>query len=284
MAEQPVYETTMDPEQESPAAPEAAAASTRKVTLDDILDIADLPPSLRGQPLSRLIADRNAAWNKVQEIGYEKNSYKAKAETFEKVLERVAPNKGEEREAPTPKPSEVLRARGLTPADDAFTDATVQLAEERMLPKFQTEINKTRQELADFKTDALNEKRRSAYWTAKPADVSAEQWQRDADLLAFIVVDQKLEDTNPQSYAIAHQRLQERMGQPSQQATTPTLAPPLPVGNARTAAVVPDAQPKLRLSQHTKGAFDRVAQIFGTDTDAIMKLVNDDPKTRRAFE
>lgn len=269
--------------------PEVAPAQekARFSNLDEvILDDPRMPVSLRGRTAAELFADRTNGWQQAQHNGYERNSFKTQAETYQRALEIAARERGI---APAPEPQAPTRKRvdATTVYSDpeAFQNGTIEEAEARIIPKFDARASVMEQRLQQLEQERqveqiarLNEQRRNAFLQAKPDGVSMQDWHEDAGVIAAHVLAQQLPLEDPRSYAQAGAWLNQTRsrGQRANAPSAPVTAPAPPVGGGKTAPQAPAGKGTARMSTHQRGALNTVARIFGQDAEKILAEMQDD--------
>ena len=302
------------PTKESPHATQQAQQRP-KYSLDDVdLDDPRLPPSLRGQPASALFSDREKFMHEAKHAGFERNRFATEAETFKAALEIAARrfngngSSDEKANVALPSPADQLRARGLDPntilsEPERIVGMGVEIAEERIMPRVRSEAAELQKRIEELEKERAQERQlreedriRNAFHSARPQNVSNEDWLEDADLIAAFVVANRLPPDDPASHQSAYQAIEKRRSSRQSknltQGTTPVLATVAapPVGAGKTAAAPTTAQKsRARISTHQKHAFDKVTKIFKElsptlDTDAILDELIDDPKYGGMFQ
>lgn len=297
-------EAGMEPAQAEPevlAAEDPAPAPEKpRFSLDDvILDDPRLPESLRGKPAASLFEDRTNGWQQAHHAGFERNTFKTQAETYQKALEVAAAKMGA---SPTP----VAPAPPPSDPNVVYSDpnAFVELIDGRNAPKFtkveehsrqlEERLKQVEQERAEERATReaeqatrLNEQRRNAFLSVKPANVSLDDWNEDAGVIASYVIANQLSAEDPRSYAQAVDWLNKRNARitagTNSTPSAPASAPAPPVGGGKTA---PAAAPKptVKVSGRQRDAFDTVAKAFGTNADTILSEMAADPKYRGAIQ
>lgn len=289
-----------DTPQATQEAPEAPAVSEKpRYRLEDvILDDPSLPESLRGKPAAELAADRIRYVQQVQDIGYQKNAAIERAQIYEAALD-ILKRQQPAREEPPPqrlRPSEQLRRSGADPDElyqspDRIVDGTVDVAEQRIMPRVQEAIAPIEQELQQLRA----ERQQSAIYNAgliaaAQMGISQKDW---VDVWAPMVTSPAVASrkplTDPQTYVEAVQFVRSNGSRLfGGGAAPPPPAPAPPTGGGRTAAVQPRAVSGLTaLKPENRKVFEELSDVFGFDEkqrEEVYKDTRTHRTTRRAFE
>lgn len=302
---------------EASAAEQAPTPPQRpKYKLDEVdLDDPDLPPSLRGKSARELAEERRRSITEVQRLAERYNKTEAERDTAFKTIEVLAARL-EKQTASAPAPAQPsaldrLRQRGvnagtlLTDSEQALAQVVEAAAEEtegRLTPALQAKIDALAEKLEAIErkgaaADELVEHKsyRDAFASAKPADVSDDDWSEFADYASAYVLKHRVPLNDRASYTRAFQWFQSGAQKfapkstPTATSTPAPAAPPPPAGAARPAApAAQNPKPTSRLNNAQRHGATAITNVFKTkfpnlDADSIMEDVMNDPKTRKAF-
>jgi hypothetical protein len=193
--------------------------------------------------------------------------------------------------APAPKPSERVRQVGVEPFSDASYDAIPEMAREAIMPEVRQATESLGERVARLEREGAQQALRNTYLSARPQNVSPEDWDGDAPVISAFVVANNKNVFDPASYREAHDWLEQtrsrRAAKVSAVAQAAPSPPAPPVGNDKSAPVVRKSQ--ARVSTHVKGAMNEVTEVLNSlghkfTTDAILEDMAKESKYKDMFE